>query len=260
MTPIGRMHCDQRYRYEAARQGVFGLANTGIVRLEPGQDYETALTGLDGFERLWLVYELHLNETWRPMVSTPRAAAPRLGVFATRSPHRPNRIGLSCVELERIDGLDLHVRNHDLLDLTPILDIKPYLPYADAFPETRAGWADETPIEPYELAFTPVAAERIAWLREHGGLDAERFAHIQLGTDPDDAERKRISPDPDAADGHIIAYRTWRLHYRIDDAARRVTVTDLRSGYSPADLAPGTRDRHQDKDVHRAFGGSFSAS
>ena len=74
------------------------------------------------------------------------------------------------------------------------------------------------------------------------------------------ASAQRISPDPDAADGHIIAYRTWRLHYRIDDAARRVTVTDLRSGYSPADLAPGTRDRHQDKDVHRAFGGSFSAS
>jgi tRNA-Thr(GGU) m(6)t(6)A37 methyltransferase TsaA len=251
--PIGRIHCDQRYRYEAARQAVLSLDNTGIVRLEPGQGYEAALAGLEGFERLWLIYDLHLNETWRPMVSTPRADAPRFGVFATRSPHRPNRLGLSCVELVRIDGLDLHVRNHDLLDLTPILDIKPYVPYADAFPDARAGWTDETPIQHYELHIAPAVAERFAWLREHGGLDADRFARIQLGSDPDDTERKRNAPDPHDPDGRVIAYRTWRLHYHIDEPARRVTVTALRSGYTPADLAPDTPDRHADKPVHRAY-------
>ena len=81
----------------------------------------------------------------------PRGARVRRGLFATRSPDRPNPIGLSAVQLVRVDGLRLHVRGVDLLDGTPILDIKPYVPYADAFPDARAGWIDE--LGPDELQF-----------------------------------------------------------------------------------------------------------
>jgi tRNA (Thr-GGU) A37 N-methylase len=82
----------------------------------------------------------------------------RRSLFATRSPDRPNPIGLSAVQLLRIEGLILHVRGVDLLDGTPILDLKPYIPYADAFPESRAGWIDEIPRDELQFAKRPPKA------------------------------------------------------------------------------------------------------
>jgi tRNA-Thr(GGU) m(6)t(6)A37 methyltransferase TsaA len=101
-----------------------------------------AFRDLAGFERIWLVFVFHRSEGWKAEVRPPRGGGKR-SVLATRSPHRPNAIGLSAVELVGIDAHGLRVRGLDLLDGTPILDIKPYVPYADAFPASRAGWIDE---------------------------------------------------------------------------------------------------------------------
>jgi tRNA-Thr(GGU) m(6)t(6)A37 methyltransferase TsaA len=103
---------------------------------------EKVFQDLYGFERIWLIFAFHLSEGWKSSVKPPRGG-PKRGVLATRSPHRPNSIGLSAVELIRIEGRTLHLRGVDLLDGTPVLDIKPYVPYADAFPAARAGWIDE---------------------------------------------------------------------------------------------------------------------
>jgi tRNA (adenine37-N6)-methyltransferase len=103
---------------------------------------ETALRDLAGFERIWLIFAFHLSEGWAPLVQPPRGPKARRGVLATRSPHRPNAIGLSAVELVAIEGRTLRLRGVDLLDGTPVLDVKPYVPYADAFPGARAGWID----------------------------------------------------------------------------------------------------------------------
>ena len=92
-----------------------------------------AFRDLAGFERLWLVFVFHRSQGWKAEVRPPRGGGKR-SVLATRSPHRPNAIGLSAVELVAVDGRALQVRGIDLLDGTPILDIKPYVPYADAFP------------------------------------------------------------------------------------------------------------------------------
>ena len=100
-----------------------------------------AFRDLVGFERIWLLFAFHRSEGWRPEVRPPRGGGKR-SVLATRSPHRPSPIGLSAVELLAVDGHTLRVRGVDLLDGTPILDIKPYVPYADAFPAARAGWID----------------------------------------------------------------------------------------------------------------------
>ena len=100
-----------------------------------------ALRDLEGFDRIWLVTYLHLNPKWGPLVRPPRGGR-RRGVLATRSPHHPNPIGLSAVCLDRIEGTTLYVRGLDLIDGTPVLDIKPYVPYCDAFPESGAGWVD----------------------------------------------------------------------------------------------------------------------
>jgi tRNA-Thr(GGU) m(6)t(6)A37 methyltransferase TsaA len=101
----------------------------------------TAWRDLAGFERIWLVFAFHRSEGWKAEVRPPRGGGKR-SVLATRSPHRPNAIGLSAVELVALEEGVLRVRGMDLLDGTPILDIKPYVPYADAFPTARAGWID----------------------------------------------------------------------------------------------------------------------
>ncbi|MGP1666056.1 MAG: tRNA (N6-threonylcarbamoyladenosine(37)-N6)-methyltransferase TrmO [Rhodanobacter sp.] len=100
-----------------------------------------AFRDLAGFERIWLVFMFHRSDGWRAEVRPPRGGGKR-SVLATRSPHRPNAIGLSAVELVAVEDHALRVRGLDLLDGTPILDIKPYVPYADAFPQSRAGWID----------------------------------------------------------------------------------------------------------------------
>ncbi len=107
---------------------------------------EKVIQDLSGFDRLWLIFAFHLSEGWKSSVKPPRGG-PKRGVLATRSPHRPNAIGLSAVELVKIEGRTLHLRAADLLDGTPVLDIKPYVPYADAFPESKAGWIDELDVK-----------------------------------------------------------------------------------------------------------------
>lgn len=114
----------------------------GHIELLPHVPLE-ALLHLDGFDYVWAIYVFHLNRGWRPLVRPPRTPDTAHGVLATRAPHRPAAIGLSALRLVRIEGRVLHVRGIDLLDGTPVLDLKPYLPYADAFPEARAGWVDE---------------------------------------------------------------------------------------------------------------------
>jgi tRNA (Thr-GGU) A37 N-methylase len=93
-------------------------------------------------ERIWLLFVFHNNSNWKAQSSPPVAPNRKIGVFATRSPYRPNPIGLSCVELVKIEKLKIYVRNFDLLDNTPILDIKPYIPYSDSFPDALGGFTD----------------------------------------------------------------------------------------------------------------------
>ena len=109
-----------------------------------------ALRGLEGFSRIWLIWGFSGNKPakgeWQPMVRPPRLGGnASMGVWATRSPFRPNPLGLSCVELEAIEEGELRVRGADLMDGTPIYDIKPYIAYADSFPEARCGYAAKAP-------------------------------------------------------------------------------------------------------------------
>ena len=102
-----------------------------------------ALKDLEGFDWIWVIAWLHLNERWNPTVMPPRGPRVRRGTLATRAPHRPNPIGLSAVKLLNIEGATLHVEGIDLLDRTPILDIKPYVTYCDAFPDAYCGYVSD---------------------------------------------------------------------------------------------------------------------
>ena len=147
MTPIGVVRTPYKERHGTPRQA--GVRGKGRDRsMEPCQVElfddvipAKALRDIEGFDRIWLLTYLHLNPKWGPLVRPPRGGV-RRGVLATRSPHHPNAIGLSCVLLDEVvDGV-LHIRGADIIDGTPILDIKPYVPYCDAFPESAAGWVD----------------------------------------------------------------------------------------------------------------------
>lgn len=114
----------------------------GRIELAEGIPTETLLH-LEGFDYVWAIYVFHLNEGYKPLVRPPRTPDTAHGVFATRAPHRPNPIGLSALRVVRVERRVVVVSGLDLLDGTPILDLKPYLPYADAFPDARAGWVDD---------------------------------------------------------------------------------------------------------------------
>jgi len=112
---------------------------TAILRVAHG--LQNLMADLEGFSHLWVLFWCHHAEGWNHKVVPPRDDVPR-GLFATRAPHRPNPIGLSVVELRRIHRREIHIGAHDLLDGTPVLDIKPYVAAYDSVPEARAGWTE----------------------------------------------------------------------------------------------------------------------
>ena len=146
VSPIGWVRSPYRRRFGTPQQAAaVDSEEDAVLALDPTVIPESALVDLGGIERLWVVSWLHRGGTWAAQVMPPRGPRVRRSLFSTRSPDRPNPIGLSAVKLVRVDGTDLHVRGIDLIDGTPILDLKPYLPYADAFPEAKAGWIDAIP-------------------------------------------------------------------------------------------------------------------
>lgn len=152
-TPIGVVRSPYTERFGTPRQPTITTQVKGDAmlpaRIELLPELEPSLAGLLGHDRIWVVFVFHLNTGHGARVRSPRDESDTRGLFATRSPHRPNPIGLSCLHLTGIEGSVLHVLGTDILDYTPVLDIKPYVPYADAFPEARAGWLEgRVPDEP----------------------------------------------------------------------------------------------------------------
>ncbi len=149
MKIIAHIKSDFPTKFGIPRQS--GLAdNISTIVFEPEYRYDEALRGIDGYSHLWLLWEFSeaKDKPWSPTVRPPRLGGnKRVGVFATRSPFRPNNIGLSCVKLKEVkkisEGMVLVVEGADLMDGTPIYDIKPYIPYADCHPEAMGGFAQE---------------------------------------------------------------------------------------------------------------------
>lgn len=147
--PIARMRSDFPTKFGIPRQsGLVEVLRSTIV-FEPEYRNPDTLRGIEGFSHLWLIWQFSeaVRQDWSPTVRPPRLGGnTRMGVFATRSPFRPNSLGLSCVKLlgleETKDGTVIHVAGADLMDGTPIFDIKPYVPYSDAHPNALGGFTD----------------------------------------------------------------------------------------------------------------------
>lgn len=162
ITPIARMRSDFPTKFGIPRQSnlVEGLEST--IVFEPAFRNPDALRGIEGYSHIWIIWQFSeaVRQEWSPTVRPPRLGGnTRMGVFATRSPFRPNNLGLSCVRLLGIeqssDGTVLRVSGADLMDGTPIFDIKPYIPYSDSFPDALGGFTDTAEDFLLDVVFPP---------------------------------------------------------------------------------------------------------
>lgn len=148
LQAIGVVRSPYTERHGTPRQSQLSTVPAGyepaIARIElfPSVVPEIALKDLEGFDYLWIIAWLHLNHHWNPTVVPPRGPKVRRGTLATRAPHRPNSLGLSATRILQVENHTIHVEGIDLLDQTPVLDIKPYVPYCDAFPTAKSGYVD----------------------------------------------------------------------------------------------------------------------
>ncbi|WP_249978391.1 tRNA (N6-threonylcarbamoyladenosine(37)-N6)-methyltransferase TrmO [Vreelandella olivaria] len=150
LTPIGYIESDYPDKFGVPRQPGLAPAANASLALTPPFDDPLTVRGLSEFSHLWVTFIFHQSpQRWTPLVRPPRLGGNRkVGVFASRSTHRPNRLGLSLIELTGVDtanGVRLHLAGCDLVSGTPVVDIKPYLPWAEARPEAKAGFAPEPP-------------------------------------------------------------------------------------------------------------------
>lgn len=260
LEPIGVVRTAASARAEAPRQPAAAGDVAGTIELNPGCNFEHALEDLEGWDYLWVIFWFHRNHSWRPKVLPPRSRAGRKGVFATRAPHRPNPIGLSAVRLERVEGLRLHVRELDMLDGTPVLDLKPYVPYTDARPAARSGWlegaaevaAEPAPADPlpaWEVCCEDRAAEQIAWIEARTGMPLDARIRGALALGPHPRAYRRIRRD---GDHFVLAVKEWRVRFAVDD--RVIRVLSVYSGYRPAELVAAAEEPVA---THRAFSAAW---
>ncbi|HCY74615.1 MAG TPA: tRNA (N6-threonylcarbamoyladenosine(37)-N6)-methyltransferase TrmO [Ignavibacteriales bacterium] len=228
--PIGFIESDLKQRYETPRQGVLAKGSTASINLLPKKNFEQAVKDLEGFDRIWVLYQFHLNKNWKPLVTPPRHTRKKIGVFATRAPYRPNAIGLSCVKLDKVDGLKIHISESDILDGSPVLDIKPYLPYSDSFPDSKTGWVKSRLENIYQVIFEKKIKELNDKLLGRENVNLLSYARVQLEFNPTDTTRKRISLSTkkiSKENQFVLAYQKWRINYTVDEKDKKVFITSI---------------------------------
>ena len=223
IEPIAYIHTDFKEKFGIPRQS--GLVPELSARIVFVPEYRSpdALRGIEGFSHLWLVFDFSKahREDWSPTVRPPRLGGnERVGVFASRSPFRPNSIGLSSVVLERIEhteneGSVLIVRGADLLDMTPIYDIKPYIPYADCHPGAKGGFTDEK--ERIRLC--------VSW-KEGIGTDVPKEKKLAISGCI--AEDPRPSYQEDASRVYSMRFAEYDVHFKVNGLSAEIVGVDLK--------------------------------
>ncbi|HXF28420.1 MAG TPA: tRNA (N6-threonylcarbamoyladenosine(37)-N6)-methyltransferase TrmO [Chlamydiales bacterium] len=252
--PIGYFHSAQSEKYMASKQAVLGEKAEGKIILNPHCNFEQALSDMEGFQRIWVLFWLHHNTHWKPKVLTPRGGQKR-GLFATRSPHRPNPIGMSAIELLRVGGREIFVGASDLLDGTPILDIKPYVPYADAFEASRAGWIDGMSERQYQVEWSDRARKQGQWIEERLSFPFFETVELRLKNNPLPFPSHRIHQVGD--NEYVLAVKSWRVCYGLNEDM--VHIVTVRSGYDQDTMDGKKESKWDDVKLHKAFQGHFKA-
>ena len=220
IRPIAHIRSDFPTKFGIPRQSGLVKELRSVIVFEPEFRNPDALRGIDGFSHLWLIWQFSqaVRQGWSPTVRPPRLGGnTRMGVFATRSPFRPNSLGLSCVELVEVrqtahDGTVLVVAGADLMDGTPIFDIKPYASYADSHPEARGGFTDTAGDFLLQVSFPDPLLEKIPWDRRQALLGV-------LSHDP----RPSYQRSPERVYG--MPFAGWDIRFQVRDST--LTVTDV---------------------------------
>lgn len=221
MRPVARIRSDFPEKFGIPRQS--GVVESLVAKIvfEPEFRVMDAVRGLEDFSHIWLIWEFSeaVRDTWSPTVRPPRLGGNvRMGVFATRSPFRPNPIGLSCVKLLKVEedktlGPVLTVAGADLMDGTPIYDIKPYIPYADCHPDAKGGFTTNVEMKPLTVDFPVGLLEKVP--------QEQREALIGvLEQDP----RPRYQKDPERVYG--LSFAEMEIKFTVSD--RTVSVVEIK--------------------------------
>lgn len=231
LTPIGVIQSPYKEKFAVPRQPGLVQDGNGKLRLLPPYNQPDAVRGLEQFSHIWLVFVFHQTQEqgWRPTVRPPRLGGnERLGVFATRSTFRPNPIGLSKVELHgiKVRGGEVYLElgSLDLVDGTPILDIKPYLPYVDSEPDARAGFAQEAPQSDMQVLFS-AAAEQVLQQEARRYPHLRRFISDVLVQDPRPAYRKK---ETDARE-YAVHLLDFNVRWQVTGTQTEVLMIEKRS-------------------------------
>ena len=222
--PIGRIRSCFTQKFGIPRQPGLVPEAGAILEIHPPFHDPEAFRGLEGFSHVWILFVFHAcTGNWRPTVRPPRLGGNRrMGIFATRSGFRPNPLGQSVVELSGLEARSssfvLHLKGIDLLDGTPVLDVKPYLPYADCLPRASSGYASGPPSEAPAVVFSTPAAEACRRLEgpQYPGL--RRLIGAVLAQDPRPAYR---------ADPAEFGMRLWDLNVRFKASPGRIEVISV---------------------------------
>ena len=220
MKVIAHIRSDFSSKFGVPRQSGLVDSLEAAIIFEPEYRNADAVRGMEGFSHLWLIWAFHqaVRDTWSPTVRPPRLGGnTRMGVFATRSPFRPNPIGLSSVRLDRVEitaehGPVIYVRGADLVDGTPIFDIKPYIPYADSHPEAVGGFASAPAGETLTVVIPPEQLEKVPESRR------EALRGV-LAQDP----RPHYQNDPN----RVYGFQFAGMEVRFSVAEQTLTVLEI---------------------------------
>lgn len=235
IKPIGKITNSKKLKFDAPYQPLESDQEIAIIELEPNQNYDQALADLDGFEYIWILWWFHKAKAWKPKVRPPRGPEVKRGVFATRSPHRPNPIGLTAVPLIGVKGRFVYIGSNDLIDGTPILDIKPYLNTVDSFPNASSGWIGEIEKDynlpsQYSIHTSDKVSNQAKWLADKGINFIERAKQILLHDPSPNRTRRIFSYDKNI---YKMACGAWRLYFELQD--KEIVLLSIEAGF-PQDL------------------------
>ncbi len=230
IEPIGIIHSPYKEKFAVPRQPGLVADGCGELRLLPPYNQAEAVRGLEQFSHIWVLFIFHQTQNggWRPTVRPPRLGGnARVGVFATRSTFRPNPIGMSLIELKGIrqqgSEIVLELGSLDLVDGTPVVDIKPYLPFVENIPDARAGFAQNIPLADMPVNFTIEAEQRLLQeVRNHPNL--RRFITQVLAQDPRPAYRKGEQQSREFA----VHLSEFNVRWRVENGQTDVIAIDKR--------------------------------
>ena len=231
MEPIGHLESCFKDKFGTPRQP--GLVKSSWARLKIRADLqpEQALQGLEGFSHVWLIWVFHQNKTARyhAKVHPPRLQGQSIGLFATRTPHRPNPLGLSLVQLISVDKDGITVAGADLVDGTPILDIKPYLPEVEAIADAKTGWVGEVQKADIQVEFAPEAEEVMQkWEASFPERDLRGLVTETLKLDPRPVVyRGYEASESPYRETHAVRLYNGDVHFRFESSTRVIIFTIL---------------------------------